>query len=371
MSTYSAIDTLQAIVDGDTIVPRMGFSLPSGVGTTQYYNPSTKVCTPSYTDSSKQILLYPSCYSSNLGKIIVPTSGKWYYNNPDSEEAAITDDDGNVRDKFKAYFQSKDNNGLLTYVVNGQTFPALKIIGNLAGENHPINSYNQDIAIYYKGTFNEVAATCHGDIAIRETVGDVYEVLLNAVNEGGDSDTVIDSDSEYIKITAQLLLNGTQISNENITWAWKKVARSNSGFETVTTVDGVSKLSDNNSVLTVYDAAVEGTEEFFAVATYNGNTYQKGIEICDTHDPYYIDVTRSTASNLIRETETVTYKPIVRKRTGEAVNQSEWSLGYALLHGQDKLSDGNVDSNGSFSVEGKLVKEYGEITVYIEASLNS
>lgn len=45
----SAIDTLEAIVDGDTIVPGMNFVLPSGVGKTQYYNPSTKVCTPDYS----------------------------------------------------------------------------------------------------------------------------------------------------------------------------------------------------------------------------------------------------------------------------------------------------------------------------------
>ena len=31
----SAIDALEAIVDGDTIVPGMNFVLPSGVGTTQ------------------------------------------------------------------------------------------------------------------------------------------------------------------------------------------------------------------------------------------------------------------------------------------------------------------------------------------------
>ncbi len=38
----SQIDTLEAIIDGDTIVPGMSFVLPAGVGTTQYYNPSTK-----------------------------------------------------------------------------------------------------------------------------------------------------------------------------------------------------------------------------------------------------------------------------------------------------------------------------------------
>lgn len=53
----SAIDTLEAIVDGDTIVPGMNFVLPSGVGKTQYYNPSTKVCTPDYSKTANQITL--------------------------------------------------------------------------------------------------------------------------------------------------------------------------------------------------------------------------------------------------------------------------------------------------------------------------
>ena len=32
----SAIDTLEAIIDGDTVVPGMNFVLPAGIGKTQY-----------------------------------------------------------------------------------------------------------------------------------------------------------------------------------------------------------------------------------------------------------------------------------------------------------------------------------------------
>ncbi len=127
----SAIDTLEAIVDGDTIVPGMNFALPSGVGTTQYFNPSTGECTPDYSQSKNQIILYPYCYSSSSGKFIVPDSGQemWYFDNPDSESSQILETKGGeVVSKYSNLFQKT------TYSVNNQVFPALKIIGNLAGK---------------------------------------------------------------------------------------------------------------------------------------------------------------------------------------------------------------------------------------------
>jgi hypothetical protein len=374
MSQISAIDTLECVVDGDTIVPRMAFVMGAGVGTTQYYNPTTKVCSPDYTDTNTQIMLYPCCYSSNAGKYVVPTEGteRWYFNNPDSSEALIVDPDtGNVKEKYKNYFTNLDDNGnKLTYTVNGQTFPALKIIGNLAGENS-INSYNQDVAIYFKGEINGVSTTCHGDIAIRETVGNVYDIVLSCVNEGGHPDTVIDSDSETLEITADLQLNGASIQAG--AWSWKKASAGNlidivTKGDLVKGVVGVT-VSNDGKTITLTEAAIDSTEQFYAVATLDGNTYTKGIEVCDTHDPYYIEMGRSTASNLIRATETVTYTPQVLARASRTT-QTNWTFSYAILdYNGSTIVSGSV-SNGKFNVSGATVQEYGQVTVYIEATGN-
>ena len=95
----STIDTLEAIVAGDTIVPGMSFVLPTGVGTTQYYNPSTKACTPDYSKAANQIVLYPTNYSSANGKYLVPDSGseQWFFDNPESASAAILTAAGGLR----------------------------------------------------------------------------------------------------------------------------------------------------------------------------------------------------------------------------------------------------------------------------------
>lgn len=351
----SAIDTLEAIVDGDTIVPGMNFVLPSGVGKTQYYNPSTKVCTPDYSKTANQITLYPSCYSSSSGKFIVPDANNvmWYMDDPNSASAQIlTAKGGAVADKYKTLFQKT------TYTVNNQTFPALKIIGNLASAS----SLN-DVVIYFKSTFNDMEITCHGDIGIKESVGSLFDILINSVNEDGVNDTVIDNDSEYLTLTAALQDSGVTVAATGA-WSWMKATAS--GLTSVTHKAGVTELSNSNKTLKLYEGAVEGTEEYFACVVHNGVTYRKGIQVSDTHDPYYINIGRSQASNMVKESDTVTYTPQVLARSSRAV-QSGWTFSFTLRDnkGNTVRTAANVKT---FQVTGAEVHEKGGLNIHITAS---
>jgi hypothetical protein len=350
----SAIDTLEVLVDGDTIVPGMQFVLPAGVGKTQYYNPSTGACTPDYTQASKQIILYPSCYSSQKGKYIVPDAGshQWYLDNPDSVSAQILTAPGGT--VVEAY---QDRFAVTQYTVNNQTFPALKIIGNLAAAD----SLN-DVVLYCKFTYQGMSETCHGTIGIRESVGNLFDILLIALNEQGQNDTVIDNDSEYITINASLQDSGVDVAATG-SWSWMRATAA--GMVSVTHVAGLTELSNNNKNLKLYDGAIEGTEEYFAIVVHNGITYRKGIQVSDTHDPYYINIGRSTLSNLIPETATVTYTPSVLARSSGAV-QTGWSFSYVL---RDNL--GNTLRNGqgnTFSVTGAEARDNGGLIVFITAT---
>lgn len=351
----SAIDALEAIVDGDTIVPGMNFVLPTGVGKTQYYNPSTKACTPDYTKPANQIILYPYCYSSNSGKYLVPSSEQmmWYLNDPDSSSAQIlTTKGGAVASKYADMFE------LTTYTVNNQTFPALKVIGNLASADN-LN----DVVIYFKSVFGDMEITCHGDIAVKESVGNMFDILINCVNEDGISDTVIDNNSETLTLTASLQDSGADVAATG-SWSWMRATAT--GLVAVSHVAGVTELSNGNKTLKLYEGAIEGTEEYFAVVTHNGTTYRKGIQVCDTHDPYYINIGRSQAGNLVKQEATVTYTPQVLARSSRTV-QSGWAFSFVL-----RDNTGNTIRSGSsittFNVTGEEVHENGGLNVHISAS---
>ncbi len=351
----SAIDTLEAIVDGDTIVPVMNYVLPSGVGRTQYYNPSTGVCTPDYSKSGNQITLYPGFYSSNQGRYVVPDMGnvQWYLDNPDSDSAAILDGaNGNVKAAYSSLFAKT------TFTVNGQTFPALKIIGNLASAD----SLN-DVVIYFKSTYGGITVSCHGDISIKESVGSLFDILINCVNEDGVNDTVIDNDSEYLVLTQTLQDSGADVVASG-SYSWMRSTAS--GLVAVTHVAGVSELGDSGKRLKLYDGAIGGTEEYFACVVHNGTTYRKGIQVSDTHDPYYINIGRSAASNLVKRSETVTYTPQVLARSSRTV-QSGWSFSFTL---RDNNGDTvrSASNTTSFSVTGEELAERGQMSVQITAT---
>lgn len=351
----SAIDTLEAIVDGDTIVPGMSVVLPSGVGTTQYYNPSTGACTPDYGKEANRIVLYPTNYSSANGKFLVPDTGteQWYYDNPESDSAKIlTAAGGTVASAWSSLF------AVTTYTVNNQTFPALKIIGNLASAD----SLN-DVKIYCRAQYNGMEVLCHYTISVKETVGSLFDILINCVNEEGANDTVIDNDSEYLVLTADFQDAGASVSPTGA-YSWKKATAD--GLVAVSHSAGVTEISNSGKTLKLYDAAIEGTEEYFCCVTHNGLEYLKGIQVSDTHDPYYILIGRSSQSNMVKKSESVTYTPSVIARSTRVV-QTGWSFSFRVLDNSGTTQK-TASNATSFTVTGEEVHSYNGTNVHITAT---
>ncbi|EJX03098.1 hypothetical protein EVA_08789 [gut metagenome] len=350
----SAIDTLEAILDGDTIVPGMSFVLPAGVGTTQYYNPSTETCTPDYTIPKNQIMLYPTNYSSANGRYMAPdvNSEQWFFDNLDSEAAQIlTAPGGTVVAKYATLFAKS------TYKVNNQTFPALKIIGNLASKD----SLN-DVKIYCRCKINGMIVTCNAPISIKETVGSYFDIVINCVNEEGMNDTVIDSSTEFLQVTADFQDAGVSVVPTG-GFSWKR-ATSN-GLEEVTHKAGVTELSNSNKVLKLFDDAIQGTEEYFCQVVHNSHTYLKALQVSDTHEPYFIAIGRNINTNLVKEDDTVVYTPSVLARSTRT-KQNGWTFTFTIYDNKGAVKKSG--SGATFTVTGKEVHSWEGTNVHIKAT---
>lgn len=352
MTNLSAIETLEAYQDGDVIIPGMGVVLPAGQGLKQYFNPSTNKCTPDWTVAANQPILYPQAYSSSLGAFMVPeTEGmQWYYNNPETDTAAILDAAGAVKATFADRFQKT------TYTVNSKTFTALKIIGNLAAAG----SVN-DKVIYFKSVFNGKLVTCKQVIPVEESVGSAFDVVVSVVNEAGVSDSVIDNDTEYLVLDSFLQDAGNAV--EPTSYAYERLTPT--GYAAVTHVAGVTELSNNGKTLKVFEAGIDGIEEYVAKLGYGGKFYRKSVTLADTHDPYYIVSGRNTDSALIKSDQTVTYTPSVRRRSDQVV-QTGWAFSYLSYK-----HDGTIVNNASgttFSIPGTDVESNKGLNIKITAS---
>ena len=346
MNSLSAIHNLYAYEDGDTITPGMGVQIDAGYGLHQYFNPTTKkVVATDFTEHPA--LLYPQAYSSKQGKIIVPeTVGQqWYYNNISSEGAII--EDGAVKDKWASIFE------LTTVQSNGSTFPALKIKGNLASENDYTDKY-----IYYSSTSRGKAFTCQQLIPIQAAVGENYKVLISVMGENGAGDNVLSNDNDWIKYTAYLQLAGQTVSS-GVTYSFQRLI--NGAWQTVKNVDGLTEISGNT--FKVYNAAVEGVEEFRCVATYNSKEYMEVFQATDIHDPFYIEDGCNITGDAVKPGETATFNPKVYDRsTGEV--STGWTFSYTLL----RRVDGSVITDITVkSLTYENIDRYGGINVRIEA----
>jgi hypothetical protein len=365
MSTISAIDTLEAIVDGDTIVPGMSYSSPSGIGLTQFYNPQTGDVSPKFAKNN--ILFYPTCYSSNQGKYLAPDGGsyQWYYNNPDSSDAEILVSQGSttVRDTFKDIFLAS------TYTSSGVTYPALQLKGEIASETQL-----SDVNIYFKGTFNGIEVTTHATISVKTTVGDAVEIVIQSVSVDAngneqDQDTVLDYNGESLKLTAYLTNNG-EVTKDTVASRWKWYRLVKGSLTQVSNVTGVTEISAN--VIRLYDTAIEGTEEYFAeYTTDDSQVYRQGIQVSDIHDPYYISIGRSVTSNLVRKTDAdIVYTPkVINRNTGQEDTTKTWTFNFSATDAKGDTLSGVISHSDTnkVNVTAANVATYGQIIIYISA----
>ncbi len=355
MATLSKIKTLYAYEDGDTITPRMGVQIASGHGLQQYYDPNTKQVTE--TDFTRfPATLFPQAYSSKQATIIVPatTGQQWYYNNI-SDNAGILDENGNVKSAYQDRFEKT------SVTMNGKTFPALKIKGNLVS---PSLADVTDKWIYYVSQYNGKQFTCSQLIPVQAAVGDAYNILLDIEGADGSGDETLSADNDWVKYTAYLQLAGVTIQDAVISFEHLESGQ----WVPVTHNVGVTEIVNNS--LKLFDTAVEGTELYRAKAVYNNKNYYKTMEPSDIHDPRYIDEGCNIMGDSVKVGETATFNPkVIDRETGDDVTASEgWSFSYTLIKRQDSsiITDITV---ANLTYANILAK--GGIAVRIEANRTS
>ncbi|MCH3994283.1 MAG: hypothetical protein LKE54_04400 [Prevotella sp.] len=345
-NNYSAIHRLYAYQDGDTITPAMGVQIDTGYGLMQYWNPTTKKVVN--TDFSvHHPTLYPQPYSSQKGTIVVPeiSGQQWYYNNISNEGAIL--DNGVIKAKFSNLFK------VGTVVVNGNTYPCLIIIGNLATEDDHTDKY-----IYYNSTYEGKSFTCQQLIPVQSSVGDAYSVLVSVEGEDGSGDNVLSNDNDWIKYTFNLQLAGQNVSG-SMSYAFQKL--NGSVWQDISNITSLTEISNNN--LKVYNAAVEGVELFRVKITYGGKDYYATVEATDVHDPYYVDDGCNIAGDAVKEGEIVTFNPHVYDRSSGEISTG-WGFDYTLT----KKTDGSIISDfDEKSLTYEHIKAVGGVLVRIEA----
>lgn len=348
MEKFSAVKHLFSYNNGDTITPGMGVQIASGYGLQQFWDISSgRVTNTDFTQHPAT--LFPQAWSSKLGRFVVPTSGDWYYNNP-SGTALTFDGSGNCTTQgYSSIFKKTE------VVMNGLTFPALQIIGNLASA-----SDLTDKNIYYKGSHQGLDFTCQQTIPIQVSSADAYDILLSVMGQDGSGDDVLSNDNDYVTLTPKLQRAGTPVAS-GVTYVWQRFVN-NSWVNIITSTTGVYVIDATTHSLTVYNAAVEGVESFRCVATYAGKTYYKVREVADVHDPYYI-MDYCSHSDSVGPGETATFAPRVIDRANNTVDQSyTWAFSYVTT----KLPSGDVVKRGdgaTYSLTYDEIESYGGNTM--------
>ncbi len=351
---YSAIDTLYAYEDGDVVIPGMGVSIASGHALAQFLNPTTGLVSEDsdFRTPANQPTIYPLPYSSKQGEYVIPSTvgQQWYYNNLQVDAAGILDANGAVKGAYSSLFQ------VTSYVLNGKTYPALKIIGNLCSKDDQTNK-----TLYYVSTVGGMQVVCKIDIPVNVSTGTPYNVAISCVNPDGNADTVLDVEGEeYLDLTCQLNTGNTEVSADN--YKWQKLV--DGVWTDLVTTSGMYTVSSNGKKLRVYRNGVEGREDFRAVCTVDGKNYMETILVSDTRDPFFVDFGRNIPSNYVKRTETVTYTPVVYDRKTQQA-QSGWSFAYSF-YDDDGVFDNKAGSTAS--IDGETIKTHGVVHVSITAS---
>lgn len=357
MNSISKIKHLFAYEDGDTITPKMGVQIEAGYALQQFYDANTGNVTQ--TDFTKHpAVLFPQAWSSKKAKTIVPstTGQQWYYNNI-SDNAGILDANGTVKSAYASLFETT------TVTVNGSQFPALKIKGNL------VSSQNKDFTdkyIYYVGTYEGKQFTCQQLIPVRAAAKDALELLIQARGADGIiGDDLLSSDNDYVEYTAYLQQSGNNVTGATFAFehmedgVWKKVTHN----------AGICEVGANT--LKLYDAAIDGTDLYRCVATYNGESYYATMTPSDITDPYYIIDGCNISGDTIEQGQTATFNPRVYSRNNEAEDEDVttkegWKFSYTIIRRQDgtvitditvnSLTYDNISAKGGVSVRIQATK---------------
>ncbi|MBQ9202731.1 MAG: hypothetical protein IJ155_00645 [Prevotella sp.] len=325
---FSSVRNLFSYTNGESITPNMGVQIDAGYGLSQFWDVSKgRVTNTDFTQHPAT--LFPQAWSSRRGRFIVPDSGGWYYGSP-SGSALTFDAAGNCTTTgLQSIFKQK------TVVMNGLTFPALEIKGNLASASMLIDRY-----IYYKGTYQGMDFTCQQVVTIQVSSADSYDILLSVQGEDGSGDDVLSNDNDWVKLIPSLQRAGTPITS-GVSYVWQRLV--SGSWQNITSTNGVYEINATDNSLKVYNAAVEGVELFRVAATCEGKTYYKVREISDVHDPYYI-IDGCSCTDSVQPDETATFRPKVIDRASNSQDTTHtWTFAYTAT----KLPSGDVVKTGT------------------------
>ena len=350
----SAIRSLFAYDNGDTITPAMGVEIAAGHGLSQFWD-SDKNEVIATDFSVVNAKLYPQPFSSRQGTVIVPESGDWLYNSPNGTPLAFGSNNKCTTAGLTNIFEKTE------VISNGKTFPALKIVNNLATANDHTDKY-----IYYKGRYKSLEFTCQQLIPIQSASTADCDILISCQGPNNvDGDTILSNGVDFVKMTPFLQRAGKNITS-GVTYTWQRLV--NGSWVNVENVSGNTVINNSDHSLTVYEAAVYGVEQFRCVATCNGKTYYKVQEVSDVQDAYYI-VDGCTATDSLQPGETARFVPVVYDRANNVRDTGHtWTFAYTVY----RMPEGTVvrtGSGSSFNVTYDDIEGAGgKVSVRIEAN---
>lgn len=347
MSTIHKIKHFYSFEDGDTITPGMGVKIDTGFGLQEYIDPNSgEVIATKFKEHNAT--LFPQPYSSKKGAMIVPeTEGQQWYYNVISDEGAILSN-GKVKDTFADRF------AVGTVEMNGNTFPALIIKGQLSSLQNPNDKY-----IYYVSSYQGRQFTCQKLIQVQKALGEACQVLISVEGASGYGDEVLSNDNDWILYTVNLQRTGVSITS-GVTVKFQKLVGST--WQDCKTIEGDIEIGSNTMKL--YDAAVDGSEQYRGEVTYNERKYYGLMNPTDEHDPFYIEDGCNIAGDAVRDEETVTFNPVVYERsTGEV--STGWAFTYTLF---ERLTGNIIEDVTLQTLTGVNIRKKKGINVRIEAS---
>ena len=316
----SKIKNLYHSTDGDNISARMGYRFDgTGHGLTQYWNVAQKKVVA--TDFKLHPpTFYPLPYSSKGGRNVVPetTGMQWYYNNPETDSAGILDSNGNVKAAYQSLFQKT------TIVVGSDTYPALKVIDNLAKENDLTDKY-----IYFKGTYNGKPFMAEVKIPVLVSAETGTEILISKETQDGSGSNVLSNDNTWVKLTAALQRSGATITT-GVTYQWQKLV--DGTWTNVSNQLGVIEVISADCIK-VYGAGVDSEDLFRVAATYQGETKYKTEQLTDEADPFYIFDGCNIIGDAVEEGQNASFSPVVYNRATAAPDTTNtWNFRFMVLN---------------------------------------
>ena len=175
---------------------------------------------------------------------------------------------------------------------------------------------------------------------------------MSIEGDSGSGDTVINDDTEYVRMSPYLIRGGVNVAGA--TYKWEKLTEG--AWKAITHTAGFTEIS-GNGVLKVFEAAVEGLEYFRVTATLGTTVVRKVIDIADTHDPYYLDDGCSTSAG-VKTGETVTFNPKVYVRsTNLPDTQHNWKFAFTVTDA--KSGDVLMTANTSLKITYDYIKSSG------------